>query len=69
MNFSSGYAILFFMLLIFFIPGTYGIEITVSGGCADGSSSVSMNINVAKEAVVNSEITINEADIRPSDEH
>ena len=66
MNFSSGYAILFLMLLIFFIPGTYGIEITVSGGCGDGSSSVSMNINVAKEAVVNSEITINEADIRPS---
>jgi len=67
-NFSRRYAILFFflMLLIFFIPGVYGIQITVSGGGNGESGSVSMNFDTLKTTAVSSQMAINGAEITPS---
>lgn len=47
------------------IQEAYGIEVICSGGDAGESSSVAMNIDAADAAIVDGQVTISGADIRP----
>lgn len=68
MDISRGYAILFLMLLLLFIPGVYGIQITLSGGVNDESGTVSMNFDSLEATALSSQITIDGATITPTTE-
>ena len=48
------------------VQGVYGIQITASGGSNGESGSVALNFNLAKDATVNSKLTIAGASIGPT---
>lgn len=58
--------IILLSLNMLLMPGTYGTHVIASGGDGNERGSVSMNIDVADDASVNSRITIDEADIHPA---
>lgn len=58
--------IILVILVPILIQGTYGIELSFSGGDAGESGSVSTTIDAANEASVNEEITIDGATVTPS---
>lgn len=61
------YKRLFVIMLVLplFVQGVYGIEVSVSGGDAGDSGSVTTSIDAADEATVNGEITIDGAIVTP----
>ena len=67
MSYRSGHAISRIMLLIIlFIPGVSGIQVTASGGSNGESGSVSMNFDTLKETSVSSQIEISGTTVEPT---